>query len=234
MPDDTLYASYDRFKGYVTPTLGAKLQRRLDREVWRPGNCTTRMSFLEVGCGTGEILLYLRAKGVSDFLGIDRDPNLARVIPETVRDHFRVVDAETFASSEAGLRRFDRILMFDVLEHFPPSEVVDILRTLDARLNPNGRIIVKVPNAGSPWGARYQYGDLTHRAAFTPGSLRQAAVAAGLVCESCYAQRRGTRFRLAADALLHWGLSKILLTPPELWSANMYAVFRTTKPDALP
>ncbi len=226
MPDNPLYRSYDRFKEYRPPSLGEKLKRRLDDEVWTPAACTAAMSFLEIGCGTGEFLLYLRAKGVADFLGVDQDLALARVMPEELRAHFVAAEVSAFLSSAAGIRGFDRIALFDVLEHFAPEEGIRLLQALGERLNPGGRIIVKVPNAESPWGARYQHGDLTHRTALTAGSLRQIALASGLVCERAYPQRRGAPFRMATDAALHWALSRILLTPPEIWSANVYAILR--------
>jgi cyclopropane fatty-acyl-phospholipid synthase-like methyltransferase len=225
MPDSVLYQSYERFKDYRPPELGAKLRRRLDQEVWGPAACTPAMSFLEIGCGTGEFLLYLHAKGVSEFIGIDQDQALAGVMPDALRPHFVVAEVSAFLASAAGIRGFDRIALFDVLEHFGAADAVRLLQALGERLNPDGRIIVKVPNAESPWGARYQHGDLTHRTAFCAGSLRQAALAAGLLCERAYGQRRGSPFRLATDAALHWALSRILLTPPEIWSANLYAIF---------
>ena len=224
---EAFYDSYCRFKCYEPPAPpSAKTLRRLDTEIWKPGHCDPAMSFLEIGCGTGEFLLYLRAKGVSDFMGIDRDPNLEAVIPETVRDRFRVVTVEALPTSDAGTRRFDRIVMLDVLEHFGAVDALALLRDMSARLEPGGRIIVRVPNAESPWGARYQYGDLTHRTAYNAISLRQIAHAADLVPESCHGQWRGPRVRVLTDKLVHGALSRLVLAPPEIWTANVYAVFR--------
>ena len=86
-------------------------------------------------------------------------------------------------------------------------------------------MVVKVPNAGGPWGLQYQFGDLTHRTAFSPISLRQLADAAGYAPPLIYAQRQGSRRRMVTDALVHGFLSWALLNPPEFWSANLYAVF---------
>ncbi len=65
------YGTYASYKGYVTPTLRPKERRRFDADIWRPGRCDAAMSFLEIGCGTGQFLAYLAGKGVKRFLGID-------------------------------------------------------------------------------------------------------------------------------------------------------------------
>jgi cyclopropane fatty-acyl-phospholipid synthase-like methyltransferase len=218
------YGSYARYKNYRTPELGPKQIRRFDAEVWRPATCATGMRFLEIGCGTGAFLAYLAAKGVADFRGIDHDPALAAVIPAEVRDRF--VCGDLWQALADG-PRFDRIVALDVLEHFPAEEALRLLGAARARLNPGGRVVLKVPNAACPWGLQYQFGDLTHRTAFTPQSLRQLAGAAGMEVVALFGQRQGSRRRMVTDALLHRLLSWALLTPPEIWTANLYAVLET-------
>ncbi|MEK9725766.1 MAG: hypothetical protein VW405_20100 [Rhodospirillaceae bacterium] len=83
---------------------------------------------------------------------------------------------------------------------------------------------LKVPNAGSPWGQQFQYGDLTHKTAYTPESLRQQAVAAGYRCQSVYPQRLGSPARQVYDRLVHGLLDRLLTSPPEIWDGNVYAL----------
>ena len=218
------YGTYASHKGYATPQLGPKQIRRFDAEIWRPAACESGMSFLEIGCGTGLFLAYLKAKGVDQLSGIDHDPALAVVIPEAVRDRFSCRDAHDLLADPAQ-GPFDRVVMLDVLEHFPPEDACRLLQSIRGRLTPGGKVVVKVPNAGSPWGLQYQFGDLTHRTQFSPIALRQLADAAGYGRPLIYAQRQGSRRRMVSDALVHRFLSWALLTPPEFWSANLYAVF---------
>ena len=218
------YATYDQFKDYVTPRLAAKHVRRLDAQFWTPGACSAHMAVLEVGCGTGLFLDYLREKGVAEFLGIDRDEALKAYVPAAVAENFRAMDVWAFLDAGAEGRTFDRIALFDVLEHFPPPDGGRLLQRLAAVLRPGGRVVVKVPNVASPWGASYQYGDLTHAAAYTPDSLRQLAVAAGYGVTAVHPQDEGSPVRRMTDRLLHGVLSRLLLAPPEIWSANFLAV----------
>ena len=225
MADETdFYATYSGHKAYGTPTLSAKNVCRFDREFWYPAQCSPALSVLEVGCGTGQFLLYLKEKGVGDFLGIDRDEALAAHVPAAVAENFRAEDVRRFLNENTNGRTFDRVVMFDVLEHFTPEEGVRLLKSLAGVLAPGGKVLVRVPNMASPWGAIYQYGDLTHRAAYTPDSMRQLARAAGFGCVRCYAQVRGSRSRRFLDGGFHAILGKVLMTPPEIWSANFHAL----------
>ena len=219
------YGTYASHKGYTTPQVGPKQSGRFDREVWGPAQCEAGHSFLEIGCGTGAFLAYLRAKGVNHLLGIDHDPALARVIPETARNDFACRDVWQVLADES-LGRFDRVVALDVLEHFEAAEALRLLQAVRGRLAEGGRVVLKVPNGGSPWGMPYQYGDLTHRTVFAPISIRQLADAAGFGPPLIYGQRQGSRRRMITDALVHGVLSWALLNPPEIWSANLYAVLQ--------
>ena len=223
--DDPFYAAYRRFKDYATPSLQPKHISRFDRDVWLPGGFAAGMSVLEIGCGTGQFLAYLAAKGLTDIEGVDHDPALRDVVPPQVRDRLAIVDLNDYlAQAQLAGRRFDRVALFDVLEHFTPYQGLDLLAAVAAVLATDGRVVLKVPNVASPWGASYQYGDLTHRTAFTPGSLRQLAQAAGFTVVTCYPHREGSPMRRMLDRTFHSVLGKLVATPPEIWTANMYAV----------
>ncbi|MDK9722395.1 MAG: class I SAM-dependent methyltransferase [Rhodospirillales bacterium] len=217
------YESYGRFKRYQTPGLSKKVVKRLDAEVWIPASCQASHSFLELGCGTGQFLAYLAAKGAANIVGIDHDPELAQVIPETAKAFFRRGDILQLIEDQT-LGLFDRIFLFDVLEHFSPDQGCALLTAARQRLAPGGKVVLKVPNAASPWGIQYQYGDLTHKTAYTPLSLRQMAEATGFTLEGFYAPMGGSPRRRITEALLNGFLGWALTQPPDLFSANMYGI----------
>ncbi len=225
MSTDRLHASYDVFRDYATPALKQKHIRWFDRECWRPAACESNHRMLEIGCGTGQFLLYLRQKGVSALSGLDVDEKLVRVLPETLRGDVHITDAAEFLRQAAcNDERYDRVFMLDVFEHFTVAEGMALLVAVAAVLAPGGRLVIRVPNLSSPWGAQHQFSDLTHKAAYTPKSLEQIAVAAGYDCLTTLGQRRGSRFRRVAENLIHRFLSATLSEPPEIWSANFIAV----------
>ena len=218
------YSSYGTYKGYQSPRLTKKAIARFDAEIWVPASFSKNMTCLEIGCGTGEFLTYLSAKGLKKYQGIDHDKALRDVLPTEIKNKFECVDIWEFLKI-AGTVSFDRIVLLDVLEHFSPDEGIRLLRMIKNILCEDGKVIIKVPNASSPWGINHQFGDLTHKTAYNGESLRQLAVACELTVDSVYGQRRGTRRRMFTDAVLHKFLSWALLNPPPIWGANMYCIF---------
>ena len=133
-------------------------------------------------------------------------------------------DAFKYFANLGTAADYNRVVMFDVLEHFSvedgakPSEhnqvAPDVRR---ANYNPGAKYVISL-------GGQYQYGDLTHKAAYTPGSMRQLAGSLGLFCSAVYPQKRGSRSRNLLQNILQGTLNKMLVDPPEIWSANFIAV----------
>ena len=76
--------------------------------------------------------------------------------------------------------RFDLIVAWDVFEHIEKTALGALLQSVRPKLTPRGRIIARFPNAGSPFGQFYQWGDTTHVTALTSDSVNQLAFASGL------------------------------------------------------
>jgi len=111
--------------------------------------------------------------------------------------------------------------MLDVLEHFSVYQAVDLLRRMKSVLAPGGQVIVRVPNPSSPWGQRYQYHNLTHKAAFAPGASHQIALAAGYAGATCLPHRRRFGLRQALEDAVHGLMARVIVEVLEIWSANM-------------
>jgi len=217
------FASYSAYKNYRSPSLASKDIARFDAEIWKPAEFSVDMTCLEIGSGTGEFLAYLAGKGLVNFHGIDQDIALKEVqIPE-VSPRFECIDVWQYLEKSKD-DEFDRIVLLDVLEHFSPDEGFRLLSLIKKSLSVQGKIVVRVPNASSPWGTNYQFGDLTHQTAFNSESLRQLATACSLNVDSVFDQKRGSRRRMVTDTIVHKFLSWALLTTPPFWGANLYCV----------
>jgi len=228
-PADDFYRSYAAYKRYRTPVLKAKHMRWYDREFWAPAACAPEMSVLELGSGTGEFLAYLERKGVTRIFGVERDKDAVAAMAPALKDRVHVGDVWDFLDGGVGDGPFDRVVLLDVLEHFSATDGARLLEKIKRVLAPGGLVVVRVPNMGSPWGGIHQFSDLTHKTAYTAGSLEQLALASGYEPAAFVPQRRGSPFRRLAEDCLHGVLSRILSTDPKVWTANIIAVFRPTK-----
>jgi 2-polyprenyl-3-methyl-5-hydroxy-6-metoxy-1,4-benzoquinol methylase len=148
-------------------------------------------SVLEVGCGSGATLSYLRAKfGVSHAMAIEANSDAAELALKTgAVDEVLVGDVDTHVSSLVG-RRFDVIVASHVLEHlFDPWKTA---RSLAALLRPGGRLVGAMPNVRHAsvtvplvFGGRFSYTsagimDWTHIRFFTRQGMFQLLDQAGL------------------------------------------------------
>ena len=99
---------------------------------------------LDVGCGRGFVVKYLRDQGI-DCSGVE----LARAQPlVSVRDHVRV-GMDAWDLSIAERMRYDTILLLDVIEHVP--DPADFLKRLCEGFPDLSRFIITVPACQELW-----------------------------------------------------------------------------------
>ena len=97
------------------------------------------------------------------------------------------------------------VIATDFLEHLTRLEAVQALDRIKRSLRPGGSLIMRVPNAGSPFGGALRYGDLTHETSYTPRSLRQLGAAAGFPTIEIYACPPPVHgFKSALRAAMWW------------------------------
>ncbi|MCP4709564.1 MAG: hypothetical protein GY869_13135 [Planctomycetes bacterium] len=82
-----------------------------------------------------------------------------------------VVEGDVLDYLSYNSERYDLIIGLDIVEHFGKNEVIPFLEGCGKALNPGGRIILQTPNANSPWGAMYRYGDFSHEVIYNPKVL---------------------------------------------------------------
>lgn len=136
---------------------------------WLPGNKEAKI--LELACGGGRLLHLLKQQGYTDLTGVDlcdEQIQLSRQVVDTVVK----ADALEFLENELQQsKKYDLIIGFDIIEHFSKDEALLFLERCRDLLNPAGRLILKTPNANSPWGLTHRYNDMTHEICFNPACL---------------------------------------------------------------
>jgi len=145
---------------------GAHLSRRL-RDAFALADVRPGMRVLDVGCGRGEILRHCMRLGIEahgmDYAAVatqmSRDVVAAetqRVAPEqpatTVHPGVCQADAKTLPFPNDY---FDRVLMFDVVEHLFPWELQQAFVDIGRVLKPGGRLVIHT--APNRWYDAYAY-----------------------------------------------------------------------------
>jgi SAM-dependent methyltransferase len=142
-------------------TEGEQLSRRLTTafavSAVEPG-----MRVLDIGCGRGEIVRHCARLG-ADVFGIDYAPVATRMTFDLLsmegsknrpqgKMNVARVDAKRLPFETGS---FDRVLMFDVVEHLYPWELHQTLCEIERVLRPDGRLIIHT--APNRWYDRYAY-----------------------------------------------------------------------------
>jgi ubiquinone/menaquinone biosynthesis C-methylase UbiE len=117
------------------------------------------MKVLDVGCGRGEILRHCARLG-ADAYGIDYAVVAVHLSREIVRNTTGAPGSTGVAQADAkrlpfANGYFDRVLMFDVVEHLYPWELHEALVEIRRVMKPGGLFVVHTaPNA---WYDKYAY-----------------------------------------------------------------------------
>ena len=146
---------------------GAHLSRRL-RDAFALADVRPGMRLLDVGCGRGEILRHCMRLGIEahgmDYAAVATQMSRDVVASETQRaaegdEHGPTLqpgvcqaDAKTLPFPDNS---FDRVLMFDVVEHLFPWELQQAFVDIGRVLKPGGRLVIHT--APNRWYDAYAY-----------------------------------------------------------------------------
>lgn len=106
---------------------------------------------LDIGFGRGESIRYCFQQGAATVVGIDFSEAAIAIAGETLRDlppdkYLLLCDDVLNVLHEKTVQgTFDHILMLDVIEHLPRSEVDQIMPELFHRLRKGGTLVVHTP-----------------------------------------------------------------------------------------
>jgi len=132
---------------------------------------------MELGCGIGGLLNFLKMKGGEKLLGIDSSEEQLSICRKFVTDKVILASAEEFL--ESNKQKFDLIILYDLIEHFKKDSVISIFELIHKTLSERGRVIIRTPNMGYLFAPYSRYIDFTHEIGFTEESIKQVLRSAG-------------------------------------------------------
>ena len=134
---------------------GEHLSRRL-REAFAFAEVSPGMSVLDLGCGRGEIVRHVARLGAHSY-GLDYSEAAVRLSDRILQgepgEHGIIRGDAKLLPFRANM--FDRVLMFDVVEHLFPWELDACLAEVKRVLKPQGQIIIHT--APNRWYDAYAY-----------------------------------------------------------------------------
>ena len=130
---------------------------------------------LEVGFGNGAFLHFARQAG-AELVGTEVIPEL---IEAARKAGFQVHEDGTLFDDRRLAGSFDAVVAFDVIEHIEMKELPGFFGAVNGLLKPGGAFIARFPNGDSPFGRRYQHGDLTHKTVIGAGMVTHLAAMSG-------------------------------------------------------
>lgn len=133
---------------------------------------------LDLGCGAGLFLHWLRTYPHVRPVGVDLSPSMVAVARRAL-PQLEIVCEEGLTYLERSRNRFAAVFSLQVFEHLDDDELFAYTDAIFAALRPGGVICIETPNAANLLGSYARYLDLTHRRVFTPLSLTQLLEAAG-------------------------------------------------------
>lgn len=131
---------------------------------------------LELGCGRGYLLEYLKNRGFNNLKGIDISEEQIKISKE------KGLDVEVEGALEflrGNQKRYKIIFALDFIEHFYKEELIPLVELIYNNLDKDGVFIFHTPNGQAIVSPKIIYGDLTHLTIFTPNSAQQLLRAAG-------------------------------------------------------
>ena len=189
------------------------------------------VSCLDLGCGSGNWLYFLRQRGYANARGVDMDPKQV----ELARSLGLSAEVEDVTSALERSERLGLISALDVIEHLDKNSAVRFLERIYAHLEPGGMLVLKCPCADGFCGVHDLCNDLTHRWAPSSNMLSQLLRAVGfengrVIDLSLPPYPTGARrkallcLRRVARWLTKTWLHLLGVAPGPVWSSSLMAV----------
>jgi SAM-dependent methyltransferase len=183
---------------------------------WIPQNGAV----LEIGAGYCDWINSVRA---GRRVAVDRWPSFVTYASPDVEAI--VLDLAT-GFGNIGDGTFDAVLASNVLEHFSPDDVADVVSGVRRVLRPGGRLLVIQPNFR--YASRAYFDDYTHRSIFTDVSLPALLRVHGFAIDRVEPRFLPYSMRHARIPIARWLVSAYLRSPIRPGAGQMLVI--ATKP----
>jgi len=184
-------------------------------------------AILDLGCGNGDFMQFLRRNGFINVKGIDISPEQINI---AISKGLNTCVADVFDFLKTKEDKFDAIVAIDFIEHFNKEEIINLFPFIHRSLKRGGRLILQTPNGQGLFPQQVIYGDFTHLTIFTPDSLRQILKIAGFDNIQFFETGPIPKDIKGVTRLILWRLVKVIANifrkieagkTQEIWTENL-------------
>ena len=189
---------------------------------------------LDIGCGAGHFLYYLKKKGYTNFVGIDVSEDQIELCKKNITP--KVELADIFEYLQDKINDYSTISANDVIEHIQKEKVIAFLELIHRALKPEGILLLKLPNMSNPFALDSRYRDFTHECGFTEKSILQVLYVTGFrdirIYPAMHTGKSSIKSYISRTLinLSHMILKKIFwyqgFTAPEILSSRLIVIAR--------
>lgn len=194
--DDSEIRNTSIFKGYNRSYL-----RLID-------NYSRDASIIDVGCGNGLMLQFLKYKGFTNLYGIDISE---QQVAQARKKGLNADVISVFEFFKNNKKKFDVIFAMDLVEHFYKYELIELFNGFNSILSDNGMLIIHTPNGDGIFHQHIIYGDLTHLTIFNSNSLGQILRLTGFNDIKCFETGPTTKNFIGVIRLILWKFIRIIV-----------------------
>jgi 2-polyprenyl-3-methyl-5-hydroxy-6-metoxy-1,4-benzoquinol methylase len=232
-----IYGSYETKFNRVIDTVDQKslvsLYKHYDKKILPfLKSVDKKNKILELGCGPGYLLTYLKNNNFENVLGIDTSEEQIKLAEQYGNT---VIKDDIFNFFKTKQENFSIIFALDFIEHFTKNELIELFKMLYSHLDDKGTIILRTPNADGLFPNRIIYGDLTHLTILNENSIKQLCAITGfndvvLIENSPIAKNLVGFIRLFFWKCIRMGLNFIKLietgATQKIWSQDLICIIK--------
>ncbi len=166
------------------------------------------IKILELGCGSGYLLEFLKLEGFTNTYGLDISEQQIQV---TKSKGLNADAGDIFEFFKTNTTKYDVVFALDFVEHFYKNELLDLFTGINNILEKNGILILQTPNGQGLFPGRNIYGDLTHSTIFNPNSLGQILKITGFNNVRLYETGPVAKNLVGLIRLILWKIVKLIV-----------------------